>query len=185
MTENPGWVLFTTYRRRLARLKVLYGTRFGFKHPIMVQLAKVHWIGIIDPFLYLRGPSWGSQKDHFLSKSSLFGDLDSLFMVQKCILSVVTTSMEHCRIFQTISGHIGPFDDLYRGQKAGFGTLSGHRRAIFAHKLTFWEPQEGPLRSRNGSVMPTQWILASWTIVWCLEPNLMPYKTFWGAKIVL
>ena len=47
---------------RLAPPEVFYGTRFGPKHQIMVQLAKIHCVGITDPFLELRSPSWGSEK---------------------------------------------------------------------------------------------------------------------------
>ena len=36
----------------------------------MVQLARVHWLGIIDPFLDLGGPSRGSRKVIFMSKYS-------------------------------------------------------------------------------------------------------------------
>ena len=54
--------LLYPYLTLFAPLEVLYGTRFGSKHHIMVQLAKIHWVGISDPFLDLRGPSWSSQK---------------------------------------------------------------------------------------------------------------------------
>ena len=33
--------------------------------------------------------------------------------------------------------------------------------------------------------MPTLQTLASWTIMWCLEQNLVPYKTSRGAKNAL
>ena len=32
--------------------------------------------------------------------------------------------MEHYLTFGTTSGHFGPSDNLFRGQKAGFGTIS-------------------------------------------------------------
>ena len=41
---SPYWALF-------APLEVLYGTRFGSKHHILVLLAKLYWIDITDPFL--------------------------------------------------------------------------------------------------------------------------------------
>ena len=89
------WVLLDSYKTLFSPLEVFYGIRFGSKDHIMVQLSKVHWIGIIDPFLYLRGPSWGSQKGSFLEQMKSFWDppksQKSFFMDHKCILSVVTT----------------------------------------------------------------------------------------------
>ena len=54
--------LLNPYRTHFAPLEVLYSTKFGSKHHIMVQLAKVYDVGIIDPFLDLWGPPRGSQK---------------------------------------------------------------------------------------------------------------------------
>ena len=42
--------LFYPYRAHFAPLEVLYGTRFGSKHHMMVQLAHVRKEGITDPF---------------------------------------------------------------------------------------------------------------------------------------
>ena len=47
------WVkggLLDPYRMLFAPLEVLYGTRFGSKHHMMVQLAHVRKVGITDPF---------------------------------------------------------------------------------------------------------------------------------------
>ena len=45
-----------------APLKVLYGTRFGSKHHMMVQLTHVNRISITDPFSDLWSPPRGYQK---------------------------------------------------------------------------------------------------------------------------
>ena len=53
---GSGWVkggLLDPYRALFAPLEVLYGTRFGSKHHMMVQLARVIRVGITDPFLIL------------------------------------------------------------------------------------------------------------------------------------
>ena len=59
------WVkggLLDPYRALFAPLEVLYGTRIGSKHHIMVQLAHVNRVGIADPFPDLWNPPRGSQK---------------------------------------------------------------------------------------------------------------------------
>ena len=48
--------LFDPYMALFAPLEVFYSTRFGTKHYIMVQLAKVYWVSITDSFLDLSGP---------------------------------------------------------------------------------------------------------------------------------
>ena len=119
---KPRGVWLTPYRTLLAPLEVFYGKRFGSKHHTLVQLAKIHWVGITDPFLVLRGPSWGSQKVVSWANQVLSVPLKVSkfhFVVQKCIISVVTTQMEHYLIFRTISVHLGPSNDLIRGQKPG------------------------------------------------------------------
>ena len=68
----------------------------------------------------------------------------SIYRVQNCISSVVTTQIEHYLIFQTIYVHLGQCNDLFRGQKPVFRTIRCHRRAIFAHKMTFETPKKGP-----------------------------------------
>ena len=58
------WVkggLLDPYMALFAPLEVLYGTRFGSKHHMMVQLAHVNRVGIIDPFPDLWSPR-GSHK---------------------------------------------------------------------------------------------------------------------------
>ena len=62
---GSGWAkggLLDPYRALFAPLEVLYGTRFGSKHHIMVQLAHVNRVGIADPFPDLWNPPRGSQK---------------------------------------------------------------------------------------------------------------------------
>ena len=47
------WVkegLLDPFRMRFAPLEVLYGTRFGSKHHMTVQLAHDNRVGITDPF---------------------------------------------------------------------------------------------------------------------------------------
>ena len=59
------WVkggLLDPYRALFAPLEVLYGTRFGSKHHMMVQLAHVNRVGITDPFPDLWSHPRGSQK---------------------------------------------------------------------------------------------------------------------------
>ena len=43
-------VCLTPHRELFAPLEVLYGTRFGSKHHMMVQLAHVNRVGITDPY---------------------------------------------------------------------------------------------------------------------------------------
>ena len=43
-------VLLDPFRTRFAPLEVLWGTGFGSKHHIMVQLVNVYRVGITDPF---------------------------------------------------------------------------------------------------------------------------------------
>ena len=53
------WVkggLLDPYRALFSPLEVLYGTRFGSKHHMMVQLAHVKRVGITDPFPDLWNP---------------------------------------------------------------------------------------------------------------------------------
>ena len=59
--------LLDLYRARSALLEVLYSIRFSTKHYIMIQLAKVYWVGITDPFLDLWTPL-GAAKELFMSK---------------------------------------------------------------------------------------------------------------------
>ena len=49
-------------RALFAPLEVFYGTRFGSKHCIVVQLTNVYWVGITGPFLACWGPSGSSQR---------------------------------------------------------------------------------------------------------------------------
>ena len=54
--------LLDPYRKLVAPPEVLYCTRFGSKHHIMVQLAKLFREGINKLFLDLWGPFRGPQK---------------------------------------------------------------------------------------------------------------------------
>ena len=99
----------------------------------------------------------------------------------KCVLPLVITQMEHSGPNLFTSIHLMTF---FRGQKARFVTSWGLKMARFAPKWTFCSPQGDPKRSTNGSVMPFLYILASWTIMSCLEPNLVPYKTSRGANTI-
>ena len=64
--------------------------------------------------------------------------------------------MEHHLTFGTKSGYFGPYDDLFRGQKAGFVTIGGHKGDQFAHKISLLGPPKGPQWPKNGSDMPIQ-----------------------------
>ena len=62
---GPGGVkrgLLYPYRALFAPLEVLYGTEFGSKHHIMIQLANVYKVAITDPFLDLWGPPRSPQR---------------------------------------------------------------------------------------------------------------------------
>ena len=65
------WVkvcLLDFYRMLFAPLEVLYGTRFGSKHHMMVQLAHIRKVGITDPFSSPLEPPQGFPKGHYMSK---------------------------------------------------------------------------------------------------------------------
>ena len=85
----------------------------------------------------------------------------------------------------TKSSHFGLSDDLFRGQKARFRTNRGLKRTLVAHIMAFFWLPRGTLKVWNGPVMPSLLTWVSWTIMWCLEPNLEPYKTSRGAKSAL
>ena len=55
--------LFGPYRALFVPLEVLYDTRFGSKHHMMVQLAHFNRVGITDPFPDLWSPPGG----HYVS----------------------------------------------------------------------------------------------------------------------
>ena len=52
--------------------------------------------------------------------------------------------------FWTKSGHFGPSDDVFRGQKARCVTVWGLKTAWFAPKWPFWSPQGGPKGPKGG-----------------------------------
>ena len=54
-----------------APLEVLYRTKFGSKHHIMVQPANIYKISITDPFLDLSEHYQGPQKDNFIAKQAI------------------------------------------------------------------------------------------------------------------
>ena len=72
----------------------------------------------------------------------------------KCTAPLVTTQMEHHLTFGTKFDYFGPYDDLFRGQKAGFVTIGGHKGDQFAHKIALLGPPKGPQWPKNGSRMP-------------------------------
>ena len=105
-------------------------------------------------------------------------------IVQNSVLSVVTNYMAYFLTFETKSGHFKPSDNLFRGQKAGFGTALGPKRAWFAHLMGVLESLEG------GPPMIQKWVSdASLVNIGqldhYLEPNLLPRKTYTGAKWAL
>ena len=61
---TPKWHFFSP-------LEVLYGTRFGSKHHMMVPLAQVSKVGITDPFPDLWSPPRGSQKANISANTAL------------------------------------------------------------------------------------------------------------------
>ena len=72
---NRGWSkggLIDHYRALLTPQEVSYGTRFGSKHHIMVQLAYVYRVGITDPLSDL----WSSPKGYNISRKRI-GTLES------------------------------------------------------------------------------------------------------------
>ena len=71
--------------------------------------------------------------------------------------------MEHHLTFGTKSGYFGPYDDLFRGQKAGFVTIGGHKGNQFAHKITILgASKRAPVAQKwisyVSSVMPGQYV---------------------------
>ena len=64
--------LLDSYRALFSRLKVLYGTKFGSKQHIMVQMANVYKKNITDPFLDLWSLPKGPQRAIYMSKTSYF-----------------------------------------------------------------------------------------------------------------
>ena len=95
----------------------------------------------------------------------------------KCILLVATIHFEHYLTFGTKSGDSGPFESnfswSFQRPKGQILDYLRPKRAWFAQKMAFWRPLKGSKISQIGSVMRTQWSLASWTILWNLEPILV------------
>ena len=63
---------------------------------------------------------------------------------------------------------------IFHGPKGPTWYRLGPQNSLICPKRVLWEPVGGPKRSKNGSVMPTLETLASWTIMWCSKPNLVP-----------
>ena len=63
--------LLDPYTAIFASLEVLYRTKFGSKHNIMVQLPNVDKVGITDLFLELSGHLQGPPKDDFMAKQAI------------------------------------------------------------------------------------------------------------------
>ena len=61
-----NWCLMDPYRTPFAPLEVLYRTKFGSKHNIMVQLPNVDKV-----FLELSGHLQGPPKDDFMAKQAI------------------------------------------------------------------------------------------------------------------
>ena len=59
------------YRAHFAPLEILYRTKFGSKHHIIVQLANVDKVDITDLFLELSGHLQGPPKDDFMAKQAI------------------------------------------------------------------------------------------------------------------
>ena len=64
--------LLDPYRALFSPLKVLYDTKFGSKHHIMVQIANVYKIDITDPFWDLWSLPGGPQRAINMSKTGRF-----------------------------------------------------------------------------------------------------------------
>ena len=200
---GPGgsaWPLYGYF----APLEVFYGTRFGSKLLILVQLAYIYREGISGPYVDLWGPLGGSQKTihkipyHRVQNAfylwwsprwSNFDNPNDLWHLTHWLQFWWLNYWIHNNLcYLTIKSDTGQHSQFlrcFRGQKARFVTSWGLKMARFAPKWTFWSSQGGPKRSTNGSMMPFLYILASWTIMSCLEPNLVPYKTSREAISVL
>ena len=63
--------LLDPFTALFAPLEVLYRTKFGSKHHIMVQLANIYKVGITDPFLGLSGHYQGPPKGDFITKQAI------------------------------------------------------------------------------------------------------------------
>ena len=86
-------------------------------------------------------------------------------------------------VFWTKSGQFGPSDDdHFRGQKAILSSILGLKKACLLMKWPFGSPQGVSECTKMGQSY-LHW--ACWTIMWCLEPNLVPYKNCRGAKSAL
>ena len=136
-------------------LEVLYGTRFGSKHHMMVPLAQVSKVGITDPFPDLWSPPQGLPKGQYISKYSPFeapiSPVFGLLALEKVIRwPQVTRFSQECPIWVVTTSKMQ--FGLYTWH---FVTFYGSKRALFAHKMALWGPLEGLQRSGNGSVMPT------------------------------
>ena len=64
--------LLDPYRALFSPLKVLYDTKFGPKHHMMVQMANVYKIDITDRFLDLWSLPGGPQRAINMSKTGRF-----------------------------------------------------------------------------------------------------------------
>ena len=146
----------------------------------MVQLAKPHWVRITDLMLDLWDPSKDPQKTTLWANESLSEPQKvPKFHIEgpKCILLVATIHLEHYLTIGTKSGDSGPFESNLswsfqrpKGQILDYLRL---KRAWFAQKNGLLKAPKGVQISQIGSVMHTQWSLASWTILWNLEPLLV------------
>ena len=65
-------VCLIPYRELFAPPEVLYATRFGSKHHMMVQLAHGNRVGTTGPFPDLQSPPRGSQRALICANKALF-----------------------------------------------------------------------------------------------------------------
>ena len=79
--------------------------------------------------------------------------------------------VQRCPLW-TLWLHFWGCEDLFQDPK----------RDQFAQKLLFWGPLGAPTWSKNGLASSTYCILASWTLMSCLKPNLVLYKTSRGEN---
>ena len=62
----------------------------------------------------------------------------------------MTTHIAQYLTFGTKSGHFGPFDDIFGGQKADFGTMWGPKGYVLLIKWLFESPLKDPNRPEMG-----------------------------------
>ena len=112
-------------------------TRFGPKCQMMLHLGGHQKCSAFWTLYMEFRPFEGFQMDLFVHKMAFWGHLKWAPMVQKWV-------MLHNKYHVPTSGHFGPSDDLFRGQKVGFVTIGGYKGGQFAHKIALFGPPKGP-----------------------------------------